>query len=88
MIGDLITKDDINDRIRSFPSLTLVGLVSILAYSKILNENEILSFVNKFIPNVSQKIFLSSDENLIDLGVTVYGTLVGLGGNKIDNHQA
>ena len=54
-----------------------------MAYSKILNENEILSFVNKFIPGVSQKIFLSIDENLIDLGVTVYGILVGLGGINI-----
>lgn len=52
-----------------------------MAYSKILNENEILSFVNRFIPMVSQKIFLSSDESLIDLGVNVYGILVSLGGS-------
>lgn len=58
-------------------------MVAILAYSKILNENEILSFVNRFIGIVSQKIFLSTDENLIDLGVTVYGILVGLGGVSI-----
>lgn len=57
--------------------------MAILAYSKILNENEILSFVNRFIAIVSQKIFLSVDENLIDLGVMVYGILVGLGGVSI-----
>jgi hypothetical protein len=60
-----------------------VGLVAILAYSKILNENEILSFVNRFVGIVSQKIFLSTDESLIDLGVVVYGILVGLGGVNI-----
>jgi hypothetical protein len=60
-----------------------VGLISIMAYSKILNENEILSFVNRFIPMVSQKIFLSSDESLIDLGVSVYGILVSLGGSRL-----
>jgi hypothetical protein len=59
----------------------VVGLLCILAYSKILNENEILSFVNKFIPSVSQRIFQSSDEFLVDLGVEVFGNLVSLGGN-------
>lgn len=58
----------------------LVGLISILSYSQILNENEILAFVNKFIGLVSTKIFLSNDESLIDLGVYVYGFLVGQGG--------
>jgi hypothetical protein len=65
-----------------------VGLISIMAYSKILNENEILSFVNRFIPTVSQKIFLSSDESLIDLGVSVHGILVSLGGTRsLTRHQ-
>lgn len=66
--------------------LTVVGLVAILAYSKILNENEILSFVNRFVGIVSQKILLSSDESLIDLGVVVYGILIGLGGVSIASH--
>lgn len=60
-----------------------MGLVSIQAYSKILNENEILSFVNRFTPFVSEKIFFTQDENLIDLGVEVYGVLVGMGGRRL-----
>lgn len=54
-----------------------------IAYSKILNENEIVNFVNKFAHIVSHKIFLSTDEYQIDLGVHVYGILVGLGGINV-----
>lgn len=54
-----------------------------IAYSKILNENEIVNFVNKFAQIVSHKIFLSVDEYQIDLGVHVYGILVGLGGINV-----
>lgn len=59
------------------------GFISIAAYCKILNENEILSFVNNFILGVYQKIFLSKDEHLIDLGVSVYGNLVSQGGRHV-----
>jgi hypothetical protein len=58
-------------------------MISISSYGKILNENEILSFVNKFIPNVSQKVFMSVDEQFTNLGVEVYGMLVGLGGPSL-----
>jgi hypothetical protein len=76
--------EHINTLVGSVDSVErILGLVSILAYSEILNENEILSFVNKFTPTVSEKIFFTTDESLIDLGVEVYGILVGLGGINI-----
>jgi hypothetical protein len=54
--------------------------LAVLAYSKTLNELETVNFVLKFIPFIGQRIFLTSEESLISLGVSVYGTLVGLGG--------
>lgn len=39
-----------------------------------------MNFVLRFIPFIGQRIFLTSDESLISVGVRVYGTLVGLGG--------
>lgn len=60
-----------------------MAFLAIIAYSKTLNELETVNFVLKFIPVIGQRIFLSSDESLINLGVNVYGLLVGLGGINV-----
>jgi hypothetical protein len=60
-----------------------VSLLSVIAYSKILNENEIVAFVNRFGPIVSHKTLKTLDETLIEIGVYVYGVLVSIGGLNI-----
>lgn len=60
-----------------------MSLLSVIAYSKILNENEIVTFVNRFAPIVSHKTLKTLDETLIEIGVYVYGVLVSMGGLNI-----
>lgn len=61
----------------------ICGLIAIKVYSEILNENEILSFVNKFLEMVYKVIILENSSDFVQLGVKVYGILVGLGGINI-----
>ena len=56
-----------------------------ISYTKILNEKEILSFVNKFLEIVHKAILTHDNIHFIKLGVSVYGRLVGLGGIGIVN---
>lgn len=57
-----------------------------MAYSKVLNENEILSFVNKFFTIIYKNILMQTDEACIQVLTQVYGILVELGGINIAHY--
>lgn len=57
-----------------------------MSYSKILNENEILSFVNKFLNIIYNNILMQTDDGVITVLVKVYSVLVELGGINIAHH--
>jgi hypothetical protein len=83
----MMKSQNINEAICRFSpcksSEILGAFVGIVSYSKILNENEIQSFVNQFIEIVYKKVFEITDDHFLKFAIKVYGMLVSLGGIKI-----
>ena len=60
--------------------------IAIRSYSSILNENEILPFVNRFYHRLFESIIERKEDPCMPLQVEVYGELIGLGGINISSN--